>query len=93
LIGAYFNQDSFLVADTVEGIVADYMDGHRPEKQAALRREIAAFMAEHASHLDAVFEEKYGYDVDPKLWDCADAADFLRTVDAVLAGNGPVNRP
>jgi hypothetical protein len=91
LIGAYFNQDAGHIADTLEEIVADYMDGHGADKQAALRRDISAFMADHRAGLDVAFDDKYGFDVDPKLWDCLDAEAFLSAVDAVLAGNGPAS--
>jgi hypothetical protein len=84
LIGAYFHQDASYVADTLEGLVADFVDGHRPEQCAALRADIAAFMDEHAGHLNAAFEAAYGADVDSVLWDHADAASFLRAVVAVL---------
>lgn len=84
LIQAYFNQDAGYIADSFEGLVADYVGSHRREDCAALRRDIAGFTAAHAADLDAAFEATYGFDVDPVLWGYDDAAAFLRAVVALL---------
>jgi len=83
LIGAYFNQDAAYIADSFEGLVADYRRSSHAGDRAALRRDIAAFLADHAGDLDAAFDAAFGFDVDPATWG-HDAASFLRSLDEMV---------
>ncbi len=85
LIGAYFNQDAAYIADTLEGLVDDWRRTHAPADHAALRAEIAIFLAAHPQDADAAFEARWGFDVDPTTWG-HDATSFLRRVAELVAG-------
>jgi hypothetical protein len=68
LFGAYFNQDFELWGETIEQIVAAYMDGATMDRREALLKEIDSFTQDHPGDLDAAFSARYGFDFDPAPW-------------------------
>jgi hypothetical protein len=88
LIGTYFNQDFDLWGETIEEVVRSYVQGTSAEQRDLLRSEIDRFVAESATELDAVFSQKYGFDLDPTPWGHT-ALSFLREVQRLLERRSP----
>lgn len=86
LMGAYFNQDYYLIADTLDGIVDDFLRTTSTENINGLRSDIVKFLQENQDDVEAAFEKAYGADFDPKLWDHT-ADSFLRRVHFLLGRN------
>ncbi len=84
IMGAYFNQDYYLIADTIEELVADFIKTNSPENVVGLRTDIARFINNHKDNIEEYFEQCYGADFDPKLWDHT-AESFLKQVDLFLS--------
>ncbi|MDH5325572.1 MAG: contact-dependent growth inhibition system immunity protein [Gammaproteobacteria bacterium] len=81
LIFSYFNQDFDLGGDSIEEIVKGFNSSHTEEQRNQVRQEIQAFMA--GDNVESVFEEKYGFDVDPALWGHT-AKSFLEKLLALI---------
>jgi hypothetical protein len=83
LFATWLNQDYDLIADSIEGVLAEYVKGNDLKTIIDLRADIASFMAQNKERLDQAFEEAYGFDFDPKLWGHS-AKSVLMLVDAIL---------
>jgi hypothetical protein len=66
--GAYMNQDYDLTADSLEGVLACYVQENPDAVVAGLRADAARFLQEKAANLDGEFREQYGFDFDPASW-------------------------
>ncbi|MCA9365249.1 MAG: hypothetical protein KC736_05130 [Candidatus Moranbacteria bacterium] len=44
LIESYFHQDYDLIADTVEGLMEDFMETHTPEEIVATQKDVSCFL-------------------------------------------------
>lgn len=83
LMGAYFHQDYMLIAETIEGLIEDYLKSAPAAEVAGVRQDIDRLRREHADDLDEEFLRRYGFGFDPKLWDLT-AEAFLSKLDALL---------
>jgi len=83
LICGYFNQDSDLDGDTMNAIVNEYKSTHSEEQTDQLINDIQSFMADATDNIEKIFMEKYGFDVDPALWEHT-AISFLEEVLRLL---------
>ncbi len=84
LFATWLNQDYDLIADSIEGVLAEYIKGNDLQTIIALRADIACFIAENAGRLDDAFEAAYGFDFSPKLWG-HNTESFLTLADAILS--------
>lgn len=83
LICGYFNQDSDLDGDTMNEIVNEFKSTHSKEQTDQLINDIQSFMTESSGNIEKLFMEKYGFDVDPSLWEHT-ATTFLEEVLRLL---------
>ena len=83
LIYCYFNQDSDLDGDTIDELVAEFKSTNTEEQIKQLINDIRGFMSDTAGSTEQVFGEKYGFDVDPSLWDHT-ARTFLEEILRLL---------
>jgi hypothetical protein len=65
--GAYLNQDADLIADTIGGVLANFVEENSDETVALLRGEAAQFLREHEADLDHAFDRLYGFGFSPAL--------------------------
>lgn len=84
LVKVFFGQDMDLFGDTVPAALDEYVASSGPDDWAALRQDVAAFLAAHPPGArDAAFAARWGHDFDPARRDL-DAQAFLGLVDARL---------
>jgi len=82
LIQGYFNQDYDLInegEDTIEGILNLFLKTAPEQALKALAKEVDDFIALYKDILDEEFEERYGFDFSPELWETT-THEFLVTV-------------
>jgi hypothetical protein len=87
LIKGYLNQDYSYYADTLEGVIEAYKSDEGAEQVQGLRADIARFLADHPTTLEAAFEAAYGFDFGPELWGLT-TEGFLKKLDRQLQGAG-----
>jgi tRNA U34 5-methylaminomethyl-2-thiouridine-forming methyltransferase MnmC len=83
LIGAYFNQDYSIRADSIEGLIHAYRTDATAMQRKLVLTDIAAFVADHPTGLDTAFDSAFGSDFDPRLWQHT-ALTFLTALDRGL---------
>ena len=81
---SHFHQDFDLIADTIEGLVADFKDTNTSEEIENVREDIARFLNQSDSDIESVFKESYGYDFEPAIWDLT-VKMFLQKLDKLLS--------
>ncbi|WP_262420100.1 contact-dependent growth inhibition system immunity protein [Paraburkholderia sp. 31.1] len=69
LIGGRFHEDFDLFGNTIEELVLSFTCECTPEEINATVAEIDRFKSDHAGNLDAAFEENFGYQCDPTVWE------------------------
>ena len=84
LIKTYFNQDYDLIADTTEGLIADFLATSHPRTINSVRADIRSFLRKPADSIEAEFHKQYGFDFEPRLWGLT-AEEFLRKIDSLLS--------
>ena len=85
LFGAYLNQDYDLSGDTIEEVVASYVQGTSAENHGRILDEIEKFEQAHSDNLDQALLLRYGNDFDPELWGHT-AASFFQLLGALVRG-------
>jgi len=83
LIFSYFNQDSDLDGNTMNELVNAYKSTNSEEQVSQLSNEIHNFILDADDNIEKMFIDKYGFDVDPVLWDHT-AKSFLEEVVRLL---------
>ena len=81
LIYSYFNQDYDLIGEKIDVIIRDYQSTNSQEVIDELKKDINRFLAE--KDIEQTFSDKYGFDVDPKLWGHT-ASTFLSEIANLL---------
>ena len=84
LMHSHFHQDFNLIAETIEGLAADFKDTSTSEEIVNVREDIAIFLNLSDGEIESVFKESYGYDFDPVLWDLT-AKSFLQRLNKLLS--------
>ncbi|MGF6263563.1 hypothetical protein OKW50_000262 [Paraburkholderia youngii] len=69
LICGRFHEDFDLFGNRIEELVLSFTCECTPEEINATVAEIDRFKSDHSGNLDAAFEETFGYQCDPTLWD------------------------
>lgn len=87
LIGCHFNQDYAYIndgEDTIEGIIQFYKKTADEQTLSELKKELYDFIEIYSDILEKEFEERYGFDFSPALWETA-AYDFLKTILRIIS--------
>ena len=84
LMHSHFHQDFNLIAETIEGLVANFKDTSTSEEIVNVREDIAKFLNLSDGEIESVFKESYGYDFDPALWGLTEKT-FLQRLYKLLS--------
>jgi len=69
LIFSYFNQDSDLDGNAMNELVSAYKSTNSEEQISQLSNDRYNFILDADDNIEKMFIDKYGFDVDPALWD------------------------
>ena len=91
-LAGYLHQDWMLCADDLPGVARAYLSDEPPGSAAALRGDIARFLADHPDDTDRAYAGYFPNGVLPAAWDM-DSVNWLLWVDRLLDVSQPAPQP